>query len=136
MKMSEEIQEMINGNYVHLATTSTDGKPNVVPVGAIRAISDSELLIADVLFDKTKKNLLENPRVAIAVEALKKESPAAYQLKGQARVFTDGEIFGKAEAMLEKMRKKNSRHSDLTLKSAVLVTVDEIYSTRRKKEGE
>jgi predicted pyridoxine 5'-phosphate oxidase superfamily flavin-nucleotide-binding protein len=53
MKMSEEIQEMINENVVHLATTSNDGRPNVVPIGAIRTISDSELLIVDVLFDKT-----------------------------------------------------------------------------------
>jgi predicted pyridoxine 5'-phosphate oxidase superfamily flavin-nucleotide-binding protein len=56
MKMSEEIQDMINENVVHLATTSGDGKPNVVPVGGIRAINDSELLIIDVLFDKTKKS--------------------------------------------------------------------------------
>ncbi|NOQ47943.1 MAG: flavin-nucleotide-binding protein, partial [Methanococcoides sp.] len=92
MKMSEEIQEMINENVVHLATTSNDGRPNVVPIGAIRTISDSELLIVDVLFDKTKKNLLENPHVAIAVEVLGKESPSAYQLKGQAQIFTSGEV--------------------------------------------
>lgn len=70
MKMSEEIREMINENIVHFATASRDGKPNVVPVGAIRAIGDSKLLIVDVLFDKTEKNLLENPQVALAVEVL------------------------------------------------------------------
>lgn len=137
MKMSEEIQEMINENVVHLATTSSDGKPNVVPIGAIRTISDSELLIADVLFGKTKKNLLENNQVAIAVEALGKETPSAYQLKGQAQIFTSGEIFDKAEEMIEELRKRHSRHSDIKLKSAVLVEVEEIYSTvRHKREGE
>lgn len=137
MKMSEEIQEMINENVVHLATVSNDGRPNVVPIGAIRAISDNELLIGDVLFDKTKKNLLENPHVAIAVEVLEKESPSAYQLKGQAKIFTSGEIFEKAEEMLEDVRKRRSRHSNIKLRSAVLVEVEEIYSTvRHKKEGE
>lgn len=136
MKMSEEIQEMINENYVHLATISNDGKPNVVPVGAIRAINDSELLIADVMFNKTKKNLLENCQVAIAVESLGKETPSAYQLKGQARIFTNGEIFDKAEEMIEELRKRNSRHAGIKLKSAVLVEVEEIYSTVRHKKGD
>ncbi|HJH25501.1 MAG TPA: flavin-nucleotide-binding protein [Methanophagales archaeon] len=136
--MSEEMQDIINENMVHLATASKDGKPNVVPVGGIRAISDSELLIVDVLFDKTKKNLLENPQVAIAVEALGKGMPpCGYQLKGRAKIFTSGEIFEQAVRMLEDMKKRWRGHADLKVKSAVLVEVDEIYSTvRQKKEGE
>ena len=138
MKMSEEIQETINGNLVHLATASKEGKPNVVPVGGIRAISDNELLIVDVLFDKTKKNLLENPQVAIAVEALGKGMPRGYQLKGHAKIFTSGEMFERAERMVEDMRKRwrGQGHADLKVKSAVLVVVDEIYSTVRQREGE
>ena len=135
--MSEEIQETINGNLVHLATLSKDGKPNVVPVGGIRAISDSELLIVDVLFDKTKRNLLENPQVAIAVEALGKGMPPrGYQLKGRAKIFTSGEMFEQAEKMVEKMRKGGRGHVELKVKSAVLVEVDEIYSTVRQKKEE
>ena len=133
--MSEEIQETINGNLVHLATSSKDGKPNVVPVGGIRAISDSELLIVDVLFDKTKRNLLENSQVAIAVEALGKGMPPrGYQLKGRAKIFTSGEMFEQAEKMVAAMRKRRrGPHSELKLKSAVLVKIEEIYSTVRQK---
>jgi len=136
MEMSMEIQDMINENLVHLATTSLDGIPNVVPVGGIRAISESELLIVDVLFDKTKKNLLGNPDVAIAVEVLGKGAPRGYQLKGRAKVFTSGEIFEKAEKMVEEMRKRRQGHTDLKVKSAVLVDVEEIYSTVRQKKEE
>ena len=137
MVMSEEMQDMINENMVHLATASKDGKPNVVPVGGIRAISDSELLIVDVLFDKTKKNLLDNPQVAIAVEALGKGTPPrGYQLKGRAKIFTTGEMFERAEKMVEDMKKRWRGHADLKVKSAVLVEVDEIYSTVRHKKEE
>ena len=136
MKMSEEIQDMINENVIHMATTSGDGKPNVVPVGGIQAINDSELLIVDVLFDKTKKNLLENPNVAIAVEVLGKGAPRGYQLKGLAAVHSEGKFFEEAGKMVEKMREKRPHHPHLTLKSAVLVEVEEIYSTVLKKEGE
>ena len=136
MEMSNEIQNMINENLVHLATTTSDGIPNVVPVGGIRAISESELLIVDVLFDKTKKNLLENPDVAIAVEVLGKGAPRGYQLKGLAVVHSEGKFFEEAGKMVEKMREKRPHHPHLTLKSAVLVEVEEIYSTVLKKEGE
>lgn len=83
MKMSEEIQDMINENLVHLATTSGDGIPNVVPVGGIRAIGESELLIADVLFDKTKKELVRKNRVAD--EAPGKRAPMDISLKDRQR---------------------------------------------------
>ena len=136
MVMSEEIQETINGNLVHLATVSKEGKPNVVPVGGIRAISDNELLIVDVLFDKTKKNLLENPQVAIAVEVLGKGMPRGYQLKGRAKIFTSGEMFERAEKMVEDMRKRWRGHTDLKVKSAVLVKIEEIFSTVRHKKEE
>ncbi len=136
MEMSMEIQDMINENLVHLATTSLDGIPNVVPVGGIRAISESELLIVDVLFDKTKKNLLENPDVAIAVEVLGKGAPRGYQLKGRANIFTSGELFEEAEKMVEEMRKRRQGPTDLKVKSAVLVDVEEIYSTVRQKKEE
>jgi len=131
-----EMQDMINENLVHLATTSLDGIPNVVPVGGIRAISESELLIVDVLFDKTKKNLLENPEVAIAVEVLGKGVPRGYQLKGRATIHTSGELFEEAEKMVEEMRKRRQGHTDPKVKSAVLVDVEEIYSTVRQKKEE
>ncbi|GAH88802.1 unnamed protein product, partial [marine sediment metagenome] len=94
MKMSDEVKRVINNNFVHLATSSKDGKPNVVPIGLCRAISDHELLIVDVFFKKTRKNMEENPQVAIAVEAL--EELKAYQLKGKAKIFTRGELYEKA----------------------------------------
>ena len=87
MKMSAEIREMINEKAksprIHFATSTKGGKPNVVPVGYVKAITDHEVLIADILFDKTKKNLQENPQVAIAVEVLKEFK--AYSLKGKAK---------------------------------------------------
>ena len=84
MKMCKEIQDMVPGNLVHLATTSVDGISNVVPVGGIRAIGESELLIADVLFDKTKKkNLFEKNRVAD--EAPGKRAPMDIISKGGQR---------------------------------------------------
>ena len=44
MKMPVEIKEMINEKAraprIHFATSTKDGKPNVVPIGYVEVISD------------------------------------------------------------------------------------------------
>ena len=149
MDMSEDVKRLLNSNFVHLATSSRDGKPNVVPVGLCRAISDHELLIVDVYFKKTRRNLKENSEVAIAVEAV--EELRAYQLKGEAKIFTQGEFYERAKEIMkeqdevreqkisawkekrpdlaERFEKLAERHRKLRPKAAVLVEVREIYST-------
>jgi predicted pyridoxine 5'-phosphate oxidase superfamily flavin-nucleotide-binding protein len=156
MKMTEEVREVINNNIVHLATSSKGEKTNVVPVGLCRAISDHELLIVDVFFKKTRKNLEENPQVAIAVEAL--EELKAYQLKGKAKIFTQGDFYEKAieimgeqdkvrekrisvwrekkPEMAEKFEKLVVGHHKLRPKAVVLVDVEEIYSTMHGLRGD
>jgi len=146
MKMSEEIKQMLDVNISYLATATNDGKPNVVPIGLAHAISDDELLIHDVFFNKTRKNLEDNPQVAISFTDVKRWE--SYQLKGTAKIYTEGEMF---EKVLEIMKKHSDRHKDflaeisdpkvkekvlrmgerrkkLKAKAAVLVTVKEIYS--------
>lgn len=154
MKMSDEIKQMLDENIVYLATSTNAGKPNVVPIGLAHAISDNELLIHDVMFNKTRKNLEDNPRVAISFTDVKRWE--SYQLKGTAKIYTEGEMF---EKVLEIM-KNNSEHqtnffgevSDpkikdkihrmaelrrkLKPKAAILVTIEEIYSHMPKLESE
>ncbi len=98
MKMPVEIKETINEKArtprVHFATSTKDGKPNVVPIGYVEVISDDEVLIVDTLMDKTRNNLEGNPQVAIAVEVM--EDFKAYQLKGKAKIFAEGKVFENA----------------------------------------
>jgi predicted pyridoxine 5'-phosphate oxidase superfamily flavin-nucleotide-binding protein len=146
MKIPAEIKEMINEKAraprIHFATSTKDGKPNVVPIGYVEVISDDEVLIVDTLMDKTRKNLDENPQVAIAVEVM--DEFKAYQLKGKAKIFTEGRMFEKAlEIQKRRDKKRKLRYAREGIeepewlrgfhqrkpKAAVLVTVEEIYST-------
>ncbi|MDY6795071.1 MAG: pyridoxamine 5'-phosphate oxidase family protein [Actinomycetota bacterium] len=146
MKKPPVIKEMINEKAksprIHFATSTKDGKPNVVPVSCVEAISDYEVLIVDTLFDKTRRNLEENPQVAIGVEVL--EEFKAYQLKGKASIFTTGELFEKALQLHERYEERRKlRHLREGIhdpewlnelhqrkpKAAVLVEIEEIYST-------
>lgn len=149
-KMTAELKEIIKNNISYFATSSTDGKPNVVQVGLVDAISDTELVIVDILFRKTRKNLEGNPHVALGVMDMGRLR--AYQLKGKAEIITEGDMFNKAiEIMQQKgeIRKKALEgiriespelkdrlqrlihiHEKIRKpKAVVLMKVGEIYST-------
>ena len=146
MRLSEEIKQMLDENIVYLATSTKEGKPNVVPIGLAHAISDEELLIVDVLFKKTRKNLEENPQVAISFTDIKRLE--SYQLKGKAKIFKSGEIYEKAFDIMrnkaekrraslkntenpeisERARRISEMHKRLRPKAVVLIIIEEIYS--------
>ena len=146
MKMNNEIKQMLDENIVYLATASKEGKPNVVPIGLVHAISDNEVLIGDVWFKKTRKNLEENTQVAISFTDVKRWG--SYQLKGKAKIFKSGEIYEKifdimkkkAEKreesvekidnpeIIERAKKMREMLKNPNPKAAVLITIEELYS--------
>ena len=50
-----------------LATLDMDGQPNCVPVISLTPYGEDTLLFAEFFMNKTRRNLLANPRVGIAV---------------------------------------------------------------------
>lgn len=146
MKMSDEIKQMLDENIVYLATSTNDGKPNVVPIGLAHAISDEQLLVVDVMFKKTRKNLENNPQVAISFTDVKRWE--SYQLKGNAKIYTEGHMFDEVQRVMKDKSERRKKHIEtvedpqamekarrmgewrkkLRPKAAVLVTVEEIYS--------
>lgn len=150
IKISAELQDIIRNNISYLATSDKDGKPNVVQVGLAWPVSDSELLLVDIWFKKTRGNLEENSKVALAVMDMGRIK--AYQLKGKAEIITEGETFDKAFEIMEKkaqirktileglvaqrpeLKERVQLIGDIhgrikKPKAVVLMTVEEIYST-------
>jgi predicted pyridoxine 5'-phosphate oxidase superfamily flavin-nucleotide-binding protein len=143
------MKDILKSNVCYFATSSKDGKPNVVPIGLVEALSDSALMMVDVRMNKTRQNLSENAQVALAVTDSAKLQ--AYQFKGTAKVITSGEFFDKAiQLAQEKAAKKRKRlqarleettdpvarsklekmmHRESEPKAAVIITVEESYST-------
>lgn len=146
MKMNEEIKQMLDENIVYLATASKEGKPNVVPIGLVHAISDNEVLIGDVWFNKTRKNLEENAQVAISFTDVKRWE--SYQLKGKAKIYKSGEIYEKIFDIMKKKAEKREESVEKidnpeiierakkiremlknpNPKAAVVITIEELYS--------
>ena len=102
-----------------IATATRDGKPNVVPIGFTKVISESEILLMDNYMNKTRANIEDNPVVAISVWDL--EEGMGYQFKGKARIETTGILFEEGTQWVK------SKRPQANPKAAIIVKVDEIY---------
>jgi uncharacterized protein len=102
-----------------VATAGPDGKPNVVPIGFTRVISDDEILLMDNYMNKTRANIDANPQVAISAWSL--EDRIGYQFKGRARIITSGPVYE------EGIKWVHTRRPQTNPKAAIVVKIEEIY---------
>ncbi len=119
--LTDEMMDAIEKNLVFIATASSDGTPNVVPIGFVRPIDNKRILIVDIYMKKTLSNLEENPKISIIVQNAK-EHP--YQFKGTVKIFKSGEFFDEAVEWAQNVM------SEVEPKSAILMTIEEIYSVK------
>ncbi len=110
-----------------LATASKDGKPNGVPIGMVRIISDDEVMLVDNFMHKTRQNLDENPVAAVTFWTM--EDGYGYQFKGKARVETSGELLNEAN------HRAQEKKFPFNPKAVVVVKVDEIYYIGANKDS-
>ena len=118
VKVTEEIKESLKGTKIaFLATASKDGAPNVVPIGAFKFLDDETLLISDQFFNKTLKNLQENPRIALVWWGEK----GGFQVKADITIHTEGEIFRQNVEWVRGIKET------LRPKSAIVGKITDVY---------
>jgi predicted pyridoxine 5'-phosphate oxidase superfamily flavin-nucleotide-binding protein len=66
LKISTKQKKIIENNVIALATSDKKGNINVVAIACVKIIDDDKLLITDNFMNKTRKNILENEKVAVA----------------------------------------------------------------------
>ena len=116
-KLPEAVKKAIDKQDVFpIATCSSEGVSNVVYVAYLKTIDDETVLIADNYFDKTRSNILSNPKMAFVVRDKDKGS---FQIKGNVERLTAGPIF-------EEMRKW--ARDGLPRVAAVVLHVEEVYN--------
>jgi len=120
VKIPADVQEFLKGKQGWVATAAKDGTPNLSIKGSLRLLDDEHLVFADIFSMKTRKNLLENPRVAIMVydEAAHK----GIALKGSVELVSSGPLF---DQTVEGIRKVMPQIP--TPKYVVRVTVESIF---------
>jgi predicted pyridoxine 5'-phosphate oxidase superfamily flavin-nucleotide-binding protein len=118
VRVTEEIKESMQGTKIaFLATASTDGTPNVVPIGAFKFLDDETLLISDQYFGKTHANLKGNPKIALVWWGEK----GGYQIKADITIHTDDEIFQQDVEWVRGIK------DTLRPKSAIVGKITDVY---------
>ncbi len=121
-KMTQRMQELFNKVPTAVLSTSTqDGSPNAVPVGAKKIIDDETILISDQFFNKTLANLKANPQAAVTFW----EGREGYQIKGSITIETKGKRFEETAKWIEEKSAKAG--FPLKSKGAVILHIEGIY---------
>ena len=121
-KMTERMQRLFNMvEIVVLGTSTVDGTPNAVPVGAKKIIDPETILISDQYFNKTLVNMKSNPKVTL----LFWKGVEGYQLKGHVTIETSGRRFEETAKWIAVRSQKMGRKRKS--KGAVFLKIEEIY---------
>jgi uncharacterized protein len=122
-KLTQRIKEIIEKQEtIVLATATKEGLPNVVPVNAKKIIDDETILVSDQFFNKTLKNLKDNPQVAITIW----DKLEGYQIKGTATIETSGKRFEETAKWIDEVA--NKLNLPIKSKGAIIVKLTEIYN--------
>lgn len=119
MELNDDLKKAINENLVYIATSDTNGTPNVVPIGFCKVINEDTLLIADNFMKKTLSNLKENPKISLVIDDVRNYP---FQLKGTVEIDEDGNYFKEVTDWVAEVK------GELAPKSAIIFQVTEIYS--------
>ncbi len=101
VKIPGFLQEFMKGKQGWVATASKDGVPNIAIKGSLRVLDDEHLMFADLFSLKTRKNLEENPQVAVMV--YDDASRKGYSLKGQVELISQGPLYDQMVEMLKQV---------------------------------
>ena len=120
--MTDRMKELFEKvGAVALGTSTLDGTPNVVPVGAKKIIDDETILISDQFLNKTLSNMKSNPRVSVTYW----EGHEGYQLKGTITIETSGTRYEETAQWIEELGAKAG--FPLKSKGVVILKIEEIY---------
>jgi len=120
VSIPKHVQEFLPGKMGWVATASKSGEPNVTPKGTLKLLDDQHVIFADLFSLKTRRNLQENPRVAVTV--IDPSQGKGYQLKGTAELLTAGPLF---EEMAKQLKGSPKRLPPLQY--LVKIAVDAVY---------
>jgi uncharacterized protein len=100
VRIPAEVQPFLSGKEGWVATASKDGVPNVSIKGSLRMLDDEHLVFADINSKKTRRNLEENPRVAVMVYDA--AARRGYMIRGTTELLGSGPLYDQTTAAIKK----------------------------------
>lgn len=121
-ELTAEMKECMKAMHVFsVATASKSGVPNVVPVGMLFPGEDGKIWIIDNFFDKTIKNMQENPVASFYLWSPDYKG-GCWQVKGDLEVLDSGSDYEKAVTIA------HSRMETAPAKHLVKMKITDVYS--------
>lgn len=101
--VTDEVKEqMKTAGVCHLITAAKSGVPNAAPMGAVWAMDNDTIWIANNFMNKSAANIAENSNVSLLVWS--RELGNCFQLKGTATLESGTADHAKMKEMLEAMK--------------------------------
>tara|TARA_B100000029_G_scaffold116256_1_gene109030 strand:+ start:338 stop:778 length:441 start_codon:yes stop_codon:yes gene_type:complete len=92
IEFDNEIKNFVNFQKLgYVATTSSNGTPNLSPKGTISILDDSRLVFANIRSPQTIENLKKN--TSIEINVIDPFSRMGYRFKGTAKIISGGDDF-------------------------------------------
>lgn len=126
------IKEFLRAHLAFVATVDLKGAPNVVPKGDMAVLDDSTIVFADLYSHQTRKNLENNPNIAITV--VNPAGYTGYQIKGKAKIIERGAQYDKLAKQLGQDGQLNHPQARYAIKVSVSKIIDIGYGERADKE--
>jgi hypothetical protein len=100
-KLPDEIRPVLdNGIPAIMVTCSADGIPNVTVISQVYSVDDRHVALSFQFFNKTIRNVRENPRAFVCVNDIAGQANWILQLEFQ-RTETEGPIFDAMDMQIE-----------------------------------
>lgn len=119
-KIDEKMRQILDETTWVFATANEQGEPNAVPIHYKKVLGEQQLMLVDNFMNKSKINLLANPRVSVSVW----QNSVGFQFKGKACYLNEGPLCDEAAALIPP-----GKMPEGCPKGVVIVDVDAIYTT-------
>ncbi len=125
-KMPKQVMDLFNDPDAvkFLATVDAEGKPNCAFIASLMAPGEDMLIFADMMMNKTKKNLTDTRKVAATVY---KAPWSSYQVKGTFEGFQrSGLLYDMAQALSKESPQLRGKVY-FYIKQVGVIRVEEVY---------
>ena len=130
MKIPDEIKQFFESvPYMAFSTTNNNGTPNVITIGAKKIVNDDTIWVVDTFFKKTKENLLQNNKIAIAMW----KEGKGYQIKGISTYYSEGKTFEEAKKWILKLKPQKIVKGVVEIKITKIFSITPTYEEAGKK---
>jgi hypothetical protein len=127
--LPEEIKPALQGVIPsHVVTCSRDGTPNASVISQVYYVDADHVALSHQFFNKTKKNVMENPRAAVAV--ISPETFETWDLDLEfVRSETSGPVFDVMDMQIEAIASMVGMKGIFKLRAADIFRVTALAKT-------